>query len=148
MFELDTRLANDTLMVGRFDLSLLLLHRDANYPWFILVPMRAGIREIHHLTDGEQVQLLRESAAVAQAMEKTLVPDKLNIAALGNVVPQLHVHHIARYRTDPAWPGPVWGAVPASAYAGDGLRQRARALALALVEGASATAPAFTPALT
>lgn len=97
--------------MGRFPLCHLLLSRDANYPWCILVPDREGVIEIHQLTDADQQQLLRESSQLARVLETACAPDKLNIAALGNVVPQLHLHHIARYRNDPAWPAPVWGRV-------------------------------------
>jgi diadenosine tetraphosphate (Ap4A) HIT family hydrolase len=95
--------------------------RDANYPWFILVPDREEIREIHHLTDDDQQQLLRESMILSRALEQAFNPDKLNIAALGNMVPQLHVHHVVRYQTDPAWPAPVWGHQPAKAYEDDAI---------------------------
>lgn len=90
--------------------------KDANYPWCILVPDRADVTEIHQLSAGDQLQLMRESVRLSEAMTQVFRPDKLNIAALGNVVPQLHVHHIARYRHDPAWPVPVWGRVPAAEY--------------------------------
>jgi len=94
----------------------LLLMRDANYPWCILVPDREAVTEIHQLSEPDQHQLMRESSQLSLAMETTFRPDTLNIAALGNVVPQLHIHHIARYRTDPAWPDPVWGKVAVKAY--------------------------------
>jgi len=116
MAELHPQLAQDCLKLGRFPLCQLLLLRDANYPWFILVPDRDDIREIHHLTEQDQQQLLRESMILSRALEQAFAPDKLNIAALGNVVPQLHIHHIARYTSDPAWPAPVWGRKPARAY--------------------------------
>lgn len=116
MFQLHPQLAADCAVLGRFSLCQLLLLRDANYPWFLLVPMRADVREIHHLDAADQLQLLRESVALAQALDQAFAPDKLNVAALGNMVPQLHLHHIARYRTDPAWPAPVWGRVPSAAY--------------------------------
>lgn len=90
---------------------------DANYPWFILVPDREGISEIYQLDQEDQVQLLRESSYLAEGIANAFESDKINIAALGNVVPQLHVHHIVRYRNDPAWPAPVWGKVPARPYA-------------------------------
>jgi len=93
--------------------------RDANYPWFILVPDREGITEIHQLGEADQQQLMRESALLSRALEAVFSPDKLNIAALGNVVPQCHVHHIVRYRTDAAWPAPVWGRVPSKEYTED-----------------------------
>ena len=102
MFELHPRLAQDTLLIGDFPLSRLLLMNDANYPWFILVPRRAGIREIFQLDDADQIQLLKESSQLARVLFRIYEVDKLNVAALGNMVPQLHIHHIVRYSTDPA----------------------------------------------
>lgn len=116
MAELHPQLEKDCLLLGRFTLCRLLLMRDANYPWFILVPDRQGITEIYQLSDAEQQQLLRESAILARYLVERLRADKVNIAALGNVVAQLHVHHVARYRNDPAWPAPVWGACAVQAY--------------------------------
>ncbi|GAB1264320.1 HIT domain-containing protein [Aurantivibrio infirmus] len=115
-FVLDAKLEADTLILGRFELSLLLLHKDANYPWCILVPQRRSVKEIHHLGKEDRMQLMRESCHLAEVMADVFVPEKMNIAVLGNIVPQLHMHHVARFDTDPAWPGPVWGAVAASAY--------------------------------
>lgn len=132
MFQLHPQLAADCAVIGRFPLSLLLLLRDANYPWFVLVPMREGFREIHHLPEVDQRQLLIESVDLAQGMERAFAPDKMNVAALGNIVPQLHVHHVARYKTDPAWPAPVWGRVPAVAYAEDQIAGVAERLIQAL----------------
>ncbi|HEB81644.1 MAG TPA: HIT domain-containing protein [Gammaproteobacteria bacterium] len=116
MTKIHPQLAQDCLLLGRFPLCHLLLNRDANYPWFILVPDRENIREIHELSEKDQQQLLSESVFFSRCLQQIYTPDKLNIAALGNVVPQLHVHHIARYRHDACWPAPVWGAVPATAY--------------------------------
>jgi diadenosine tetraphosphate (Ap4A) HIT family hydrolase len=116
MFELDAVLANDTVTLGDFPLSRLLLSRDANYPWFILVPRRPGITEICDLSWEDQLQLLRESGFLCEQLRSWFRPHKLNIAALGNVVPQLHVHHIVRYRDDRAWPAPVWGKHPPAVY--------------------------------
>ena len=116
MFELHKRLMADTLVVGEFSLSLLLLSKDANYPWMILVPKRANIEEIYQLNTSDRQQLLHESCVLAEAMQALFSPDKLNIATLGNKVPQLHMHHVARTTGDAAWPGPVWGAVPAISY--------------------------------
>lgn len=113
---LHAQLAADTLVIGDFPLSRLLLMNESRYPWCILVPRRSGARELHRLDDGDQLQLLRESTALARAMEAAFAPHKMNVAALGNMVPQLHVHHIARFRGDPAWPAPVWGKFPALAY--------------------------------
>lgn len=135
MFELHPQLAADCFDLGRLDLCRLLLMNDARYPWCILVPERDGVREIHHLAAADQHRLLEQSCLLAQAMEHLLRPDKLNVAALGNVVPQLHVHHVARYRSDPAWPAPVWGSGPAQPYSQDQARARIDALRQCLGEG-------------
>lgn len=116
MFELDPRLAQSCLVMGRFPLSLLLLNRDANYPWFLLVPRREAATEIYQLETADQRQLLAESAHLSQILMREFTGDKLNVAALGNQVPQLHVHHVVRYRDDVAWPDPVWGAAPFRPY--------------------------------
>lgn len=116
MFTLDPRLQQDTIRLGEFPLSLLLLMNDFTYPWLILVPKRAGIREIYQLAPADQQQLLWESSHLAETLAALFRPDKLNIAALGNVVPQLHLHHVVRFGTDPAWPAPVWGKAPAVPY--------------------------------
>ncbi|MGY3570333.1 HIT family protein [Vibrio paucivorans] len=108
-FELHPQLAKDTSVIGEFPLSLALLHKDNAVPWVILVPKRTNLKELHHLPMKEQQQFLVESQAVSQALEATFRPDKLNLGALGNMVPQLHIHHIARFTDDVAWPGPVWG---------------------------------------
>ena len=108
-FELHTRLAADCIRVGRLPLSMLLLLNDLRYPWFVLVPRRAGITEIFQLSEADQHQLWRESAKLARNLKQSFHADKINIGALGNLVPQLHIHHIARFSSDPAWPGPVWG---------------------------------------
>ena len=131
MFELHPRLAEDTYYVGDFPLCALLLSRDANYPWFILVPRVAGVTEIHQLEPERRASLLDESCLLAEGLERAFAADKLNVAALGNVVPQLHLHHIVRYRADPAWPRPVWGAVPAIAYSD---REREQTLQRLLAE--------------
>jgi len=116
MFELDPRLEADTHMLGDFPLCRLLLMNDANYPWFILVPRREGVREIFELSTADQHALLQESSFLAQRLHNVFGAGKINIAALGNQVPQLHLHHIVRYQNDAAWPGPVWGAHPARPY--------------------------------
>jgi len=90
--------------------------KDSNYPWFILVPDREGITEIHQLSETDQQQLISESSTLSRIIDKQFDADKINIAALGNLVPQLHIHHIVRYTTDAAWPAPVWGKVPVKAY--------------------------------
>jgi len=118
-FDLHPQLSADCSVVDDLPLCRLLLMEDANYPWCILVPRRAGIREIHELAEADQAALLREVTRLSMAMQEAFAADKMNVAALGNAVPQLHVHVIARRVDDAAWPRPVWGAVPRRAYAGD-----------------------------
>src|SRR4029079_17270157 len=89
---------------------------DANYPWLILVPRKAGVTEVIDLDEDEQARLMREVKQAARALREVTACHKLNIAALGNMVPQLHVHIIARFRNDAAWAKPVWGVAPAKAY--------------------------------
>lgn len=124
MFVLDSQLEADTVPVGDLPLSLLLLSRDANYPWYILVPRREAIREIYQLDKMDQKQLLEESCLLSEAMEAVYEPLKLNVAALGNIVAQLHLHHIARYESDAAWPKPIWGVAPPTEYAEVVLQER------------------------
>lgn len=116
MFVLDARLAGDTTRLAESELNLLLLMNDQRYPWCILVPKRENLSEWFDLPEAEQLQLLRESMLVSTALKNLFNADKINIGALGNVVRQLHVHHIARYIDDPAWPGPVWGHSKAIPY--------------------------------
>ena len=111
-FALDPRLAGDTHRLARWPLCELLLMDDARYPWLILVPRIEGAHELLDLDQAERAQLWQEIDAASRALCDAFAPDKLNIGALGNVVSQLHVHVIARYRHDDAWPGPVWGAHP------------------------------------
>lgn len=114
-FVLHERLEADTLFVHSLELCDLRLMLDANYPWLVLVPRREAI-EIVDLATADQQRLMTEIALASGALRRMVVCDKLNVGALGNVVSQLHVHVIARRRDDPAWPKPVWGAVPAKAY--------------------------------
>ena len=114
--ELHPQLAKDTILLGKFDLCLLLLMDDESYPWFILVPDRKNITEIFQLSREDQITLMEESSFLSSKLAELFNADKLNIAALGNVVPQLHIHHIVRYKNDPAWPGPVWGVQPPARY--------------------------------
>ena len=131
-FLLDPRLAADTHAIGELPLCDLLLMNDARFPWLILVPRIAGARELIDLDEGDQRSLLAEITAVGRALESLVHPDKLNIAALGNVVPQLHVHLIARFAGDAAWPKPVWGQGDAVAYSETDRRARIGALRTAL----------------
>ncbi len=116
MFELHPRLAADTVEIARLGLSRVLLMNDSRFPWLILVPEREGVREIVELEHAERAQLVEEIARASHVLLGLYVPDKLNVGALGNLVPQLHVHVIARFAHDPAWPGPVWGAGAALPY--------------------------------
>ena len=116
MFALDTRLQEDTWLIGDFPLCRLLLSNDSNYPWFILVPRREGISELFQLDDVDQPLMWAETTALARVLKEVFGADKMNVATLGNVVSQLHMHVIVRYQADVAWPGPVWGKHPAKPY--------------------------------
>jgi diadenosine tetraphosphate (Ap4A) HIT family hydrolase len=116
VFALDPRLQQDTLPIGDFPLCRLLLSNDSNYPWFILVPRREDISEIFQLDVADQQQLWQETTALAEMLKDSFDADKLNVAALGNVVSQLHMHVIVRKREDAAWPAPVWGKQQALPY--------------------------------
>jgi len=124
MAEIHPQLAQDTYYLGQFPLSHLLLMNDASYPWFILVPDREAMTEIYQLCVDDQNQLSRESVLLAETLAQGFHADKMNIAALGNVVPQLHLHHIVRYTDDPSWPAPVWGKHPARPYGASDLENR------------------------
>jgi len=116
MFQLHERLAADTHKLGESRLCDVLLMNDNTWPWVILVPRVSGIREIYELPNEQQQRLLFESSALSEGMMELFGGDKMNVAALGNMVPQLHLHHIVRYQGDPAWPGPVWGKRPPVPY--------------------------------
>lgn len=119
MFVLDSRLQQDTLVIGDFPLSRLLLSNDANYPWFILVPRRDDISELFQLDVADQQQLWLETTALAELLKDLFDADKMNVATLGNVVSQMHMHVIVRKRDDAAWPAPVWGKHPANPYSAE-----------------------------
>jgi len=116
MFTLHPQLARDCMFIEDLPLCRLLLMNDRNYPWCILVPRRDDLRELHDLDETDRQQFMRESCRLSRVMSEVFVAYKMNVAALGNIVPQLHVHHIVRQANDPAWPGPVWGVVPAVPY--------------------------------
>jgi diadenosine tetraphosphate (Ap4A) HIT family hydrolase len=122
VFALHPQLAQDTVAIGELKLCRLLLNKDANYPWLVLVPRRPDLTEMIDLDASEQAQLTTEIAAVSHALKDITPCDKLNVAALGNMVAQLHVHVIARRKSDAAWPRPVWGVAPALAYGDNELR--------------------------
>jgi diadenosine tetraphosphate (Ap4A) HIT family hydrolase len=129
---LDPQLQRDTVAIGDMPLCRALLINDANYPWLLLVPRRRHIVELIDLDGGEQAQLIGEVAQAARALKTITGCDKINIAALGNVVPQLHVHVVARSRGDAAWPKPVWGAVPPRDYEDTALQALLECLRLGL----------------
>jgi diadenosine tetraphosphate (Ap4A) HIT family hydrolase len=107
-FALHSRLAADTIALGQWPLCRLLLMKDARFPWLILVPAKPDLREIHDLSLQERAVLIEEVARASTGMQQAFKADKMNVAALGNQVPQLHVHVIARFAGDAAWPNPVW----------------------------------------
>jgi diadenosine tetraphosphate (Ap4A) HIT family hydrolase len=131
-FVLDPRLEADTHRVGDLDFTRVLLMDDARFPWLILVPRMPDLRELTDLSLDDQHRLLDEINGAARVLHAMVKPDKLNIAMLGNVVSQLHVHVIARFVHDEAWPKPVWGIGVRTAYGGDALRERIDALRAAL----------------
>ncbi|WP_160010975.1 HIT domain-containing protein [Rhizobium sp. 18055] len=116
VFKLDHRLANDSVSIMRTSLCDIRMSKDCRWPWLVLVPQRAGITEIFELTPLDQVMLTFETEMAAAALKKVTGATKINIAALGNIVRQLHVHVIARFEGDANWPGPVWGYGTAEAY--------------------------------
>ena len=131
-WSLHARLADDTAPVVDLPLSRLLALNDANYPWVVLVPRQSGVCEIIDLDAAHRTQLMVEIAQVCNALKGLTGCDKLNVAAIGNVVPQLHVLVVARRRDDAAWPKPVWGAAPARPYSAGELRDFVSALQGAL----------------
>ncbi|HEY7385238.1 MAG TPA: HIT family protein [Beijerinckiaceae bacterium] len=130
-FALDARLAADTMPVGDLALCAVLLMDDARFPWLILVPRRPGISELTDLSEADAAVLMQEIRMAARVVTDLAKPDKLNVGALGNIVQQLHVHVVGRFRSDPAWPGPVWGhgsRTPYPAHAAAALIERAATL--------------------
>lgn len=134
MFALDSRLQQDCLLIGDFPLCRLLLMNDSHYPWFILVPRREEVSELFQLDAADQRQLWHETTLLAETLKDTFAADKMNVATLGNVVSQLHMHVIVRRRGDAAWPAPVWGRHPAQAYTDEQVRQFKEKLRLVLTE--------------
>jgi diadenosine tetraphosphate (Ap4A) HIT family hydrolase len=130
-FTLHPQLAADTVPVGDLALSSVLLMDDARFPWFILVPRRVNASEMTDLSEEDAATLMSEMRIATHVMQGLAKPDKINVAALGNIVPQLHVHVVGRFRSDPAWPGPVWGHGARTSYpahAATALVERAAAL--------------------
>ncbi|MDP7593837.1 MAG: HIT domain-containing protein [Litorilituus sp.] len=120
-FRLHPQLANDCFELAELPLCKLLLCNDSAYPWFILVPRVADIRDIYQLDWQQQQQLLNESSLLSELLMQSFSGDKMNVASLGNVVEQLHVHHVVRFKNDDCWPKPIWGQQPLSPYTDDEL---------------------------
>lgn len=137
MFVLDSRLQSDTRVVGDFALCRVLLMNDANYPWFILVPRRESVSEVFDLDAADQLLLWQETSQLAEFLKRELAADKMNIATLGNVVAQLHMHVVVRRKSDNAWPAPVWGKAPAQAYSDVEIAQWLQRIAAAKLDGFS-----------
>lgn len=116
VFVLHPQLSADSVWLIDWPLCQVRLMNDLQYPWFLLVPRVSLVRDVIDLTLSAQEQLWRESAQLSWWLKTDYRPDKLNLAALGNMVPQLHLHHIGRFEGDPAWPAPVWGKHPAQPY--------------------------------
>lgn len=127
-FDLDPRLAGDTVVVGDLSLCRVLLMRDARFAWLVLVPRQAGLVEVADLSESDRATLWREVDVAGAALRAAAPCDKLNIGALGNIVRQLHIHVVARTEHDAAWPGPVWGSGKAEAYPDDLLEERLKVL--------------------
>lgn len=128
MFELHHQLSADTTTVAQNASSVLLLVNDARYPWLILVPKTAEATEIYHLSEHDQAAFSRTSIELGRELMNLFGGDKLNVAALGNQVPQLHVHHIVRYKSDAAWPNPIWGLGASIEYTKSALEERLQLL--------------------
>lgn len=131
-WQLHPQLAEDTVPLAHWPLCELRLMDDANHPWLVLVPRVAGAVELIDLAEADQARLAREIARASRALRAAFVPDKLNVAALGNLVPQLHVHVIARFHDDIAWPRPVWGNADARPYPPDALAHQVERLRAAV----------------
>ncbi|PCI41311.1 MAG: hypothetical protein COB46_04110 [Rhodospirillaceae bacterium] len=117
MFELHPTLANDTVEITRLSLCRVLLIRDKTYPWIVLVPQQDGLRDLDDLNETDRIQVMSEIDHVSKTLKSLFKPYKINVAALGNVVEQLHIHVIARFQDDAAWPAPIWGVGPLEDYA-------------------------------
>lgn len=108
-FTLHPQLAADSIVLADFEVSKLLMINDAAYPWFVLVPRIVGVKDAYELSEADHMQVTRESRVLCEVLMRAFSGEKMNVAALGNVVPQLHIHHIVRFASDPGWPGPIWG---------------------------------------
>jgi diadenosine tetraphosphate (Ap4A) HIT family hydrolase len=131
-FKLDPQLEQDTVLVADWHLCQVRLMNDSRYPWVILIPKVEDVSEIHQLADEQQQLLLSESVRLSKALEQLFAPHKLNVAALGNMVRQLHIHHIVRFEGDASFPRPVWGIGEAVPYEAEVLNETVNGLQIAL----------------
>ena len=127
-FDIHSQLLADCEQLGNLDLCSVLLMRDARFPWLILVPRINGLRDLHDLPARHREPLFTEIEITSEALRSYTSADKINVAALGNMVPQLHIHVIGRRKDDAGWPGPVWSAGPTTTLEGPELQERASAL--------------------
>lgn len=131
-FELHPDLARDGVEVGHLRLSRLLLMKESRWPWLVLVPERAEMRDLHDLESLDQYRVCDEITTCSEVLKRLYAAQKINVAALGNMTPQLHIHVIARFSEDPAWPKPIWGALPTQPYPQAALEARVHELRQAL----------------
>lgn len=132
LFQLDPQLQRDTILIVDWHLSQVRLMNDSRYPWVILIPKVSDIAEVHELVEEQQYLLLRESVRLSKALDQLFAPHKLNVAALGNMVRQLHIHHIVRFESDASFPRPVWGVGDAVPYDAEALNETVNGLRIAL----------------
>lgn len=135
-FALHPDLARDGIDICDLPLSKVLMINDAAYPWFVLVPRVPGIKDAYELSARDHQQLTKESRALCAALMEIFDGEKMNVAALGNMTPQLHVHHVVRFKTDAAWPGPIWGVQPLTPMDADEIARRKAAVIEKLKPGA------------
>jgi len=134
MFTLHPLLAADTIEIATWGVSRVRLMKDANYPWLLLIPARAGLTGMHQLNAADATTVMSEISLASRALDMIYTPARINVAALGNVVPQLHIHVIARFEDDPAWPGPVWGTGLAQDYSDEKLQRTLASVKQALLD--------------
>ena len=132
MFVLHERLEADTHAIVDWPVSSVRLMNDATYPWLILVPRQNEIRELYELSQADRNQVMEEISQASKVLNGLYGLDKINVGAIGNMVPQLHIHVIARTVSDPSWPGPVWGAHPPKPYDDETFSATLRTLSKAL----------------
>lgn len=134
-FALHPLLIKDTVTLLDWPLCRVTLMKDANYPWLVLVPRRPGLVDLDEVAEADRAQLTAEITQASRRLKALTQAHKMNVAALGNLCPQLHVHVIARFPDDAAWPKPVWGQVPTLPYPPEALAERIATLTRALTPG-------------